>query len=49
MIMMGERLENQLFALALYIAIADWYVKSSWPIPAVFGGSFFIPADAPHT
>lgn len=49
MIMMGERLENKLFALALYISAVNWYVKSGWLIPSVFNGSLFIPADAPHT
>ncbi len=49
MIMLGERLENKLFALALYIAIADRYVKSGWLVPAVFVGFLSIPADAPHT
>ena len=29
MIMKAERLENKLFALALYIAVVDWYVKNS--------------------
>lgn len=49
MIMMGERLENKLFALALYIAIADRYVKSGWLIPTFSEDFLFIPADAPHT
>lgn len=30
MIMMGERLENKLFALALYISLINGYVKSGW-------------------
>ncbi len=34
MIMMGERLENKLFALALYISLINGYVKSGWLMPS---------------
>ena len=34
MIMMGERLENKLFAPALYISVIDGHVKKDWLRPA---------------
>ena len=38
MIMMGERLENKLFASTLYISVIDGHVKKDWLRPA---GRFF--------
>ena len=43
---MGERLENKLFALALYISVTDGYVKHGWHPPSVLG---FIPVGILHT
>ena len=50
MIMMGEKLKNELFVLALYISVIDGHVKHGWPISSVLEGSFmFILADVLHT
>ena len=46
MIMMGERLENKLFALALCIAVTDGYVKHSRHPHSVLES---IPTNALHT
>lgn len=46
MIMMGERLENKLFALALCIAVTDGYVKHSRHLHSILGS---IPTNVLHT
>jgi hypothetical protein len=46
MIMMGERLENKLFALALCIAVIDGYAKRSQHPHSILGS---IPTNVLHT